>query len=265
MRNILIITLAALLFASCQKEIELDYKSVDKLYVIEGNLSNSTTEVRITQTRDMDQPANSGYIESAEVMIIDPHGNQNLLQYSDYGIYTPSSPLTSDMGEYRLEVSIGGETFFATSEIVDAAPELLSAEYRWVDPLFPNPNQSGKIVQYTTSIQDRAGVENYYKYEVWVNGNLVYFTIAEDSNRDGQVIEFSMETNSEVKFLDGDIMHTEIRSINRAVYDYLYSLILSDRTGSNPINYFNSNCLGYFSAHSTTTIDYIFNESDIQL
>ena len=45
---------ALFLLCSCTEEIQLDYRPIDPLYVIEGHVSNEGSEVVITGTRDID-------------------------------------------------------------------------------------------------------------------------------------------------------------------------------------------------------------------
>ncbi len=264
MKNILaIVAFATLLCVSCEKEIEIDYKSIEGLYVIEGNLNSSTAEVQITRTRDMSAPSNTVFIDNAVITITDPHGKQSTLLY-DGGVYSLPSLPTTDFGVYELNVSIGGEKFSAKSEIIDAAPEVVSAKYKWVEPIMSNQSEDNRTIQYTISIQDRAGMDNYYKYIIMVNDSLRQWGVTKDSNRGGKMIEISMQTRSEENFKNGDKIRTEVQSIDKAAYDYLYSVLLSERTSSNPINYFKGGCLGYFSAHLSTIIDYVFNEDDVE-
>ncbi len=250
----------AMMLTSCEKEIELDYKSVDGLYVIEGNLDSSTAVVQITQTRDMSAPANTEFIENAVVTIINPHGDQSTLNYAGDGVYNLPMLPTNDFGAYQLNVSIDGENFSAISEIIDAAPQIVSTKYKWIEP----EHSEEKRIQYRISIQDRANMDNFYKYEIMINDSLRHWGVTKDSNRDGNMIEISMQTRSEENFTNGDKIRTEIQSINRVVYDYLYSVLLSERTSSNPIDYFDGGCLGYFSAHNSTIIDYVFDENDVE-
>ena len=49
---------------------------------------------------------------------------------------------------------------------------------------------------------------------------------------------------------EGDELEAEVRTIDERSYEYLYSLLLMDNTGTNPIENFTGGCLGYFSAFS---------------
>ncbi|MGX8696700.1 MAG: hypothetical protein ACSW8D_09965, partial [Prevotella sp.] len=57
---------------------------------------------------------------------------------------------------------------------------------------------------------------------------------------------------------EGDLMRLEVRSIDRPVYDYLYSLQLMNNTGTNPIANFSDGLLGYFSAYQVDVRDIEF-------
>jgi hypothetical protein len=65
-----------------------------------------------------------------------------------------------------------------------------------------------------------------------------------------------MEENTDDDVLhDGDQLHIEVRSIDKNVYNYLYSLQIMDNTTTNPIANFTNGALGYFSAYSSVTYD----------
>lgn len=46
--------LLTIIVAGCEKEIEMDYRTVEPQVVIEGRVTNETVSVLITTTRDME-------------------------------------------------------------------------------------------------------------------------------------------------------------------------------------------------------------------
>jgi len=77
---------------------------------------------------------------------------------------------------------------------------------------------------------------------------MTFATILDDGDEDG--------------LKDGDVMRMEVRSIDRASYDYLYSMQVMDNAGTNPIANFNGGLLGYFSAYSYVRFNYTFKRAE---
>jgi hypothetical protein len=71
-----------------------------------------------------------------------------------------------------------------------------------------------------------------------------------------------MDDGDEDGLKDGDVMRMEVRSIDRASYDYLYSMQVMDNAGTNPIANFNGGLLGYFSAYSYVRFNYTFKRAE---
>ena len=63
---------------------------------------------------------------------------------------------------------------------------------------------------------------------------------------------------------ENDLIRIEVRAIDRASYDYLYSLQVMDNAGTNPISNFTGGCLGYFSAYSYVTLRSTFHRSEVE-
>ena len=60
---------------SCEKDIDLVYHQVDPIYVVEASLSNTMTEVRISQTNAMEDNSSKSNISQAKVTITSDNGN----------------------------------------------------------------------------------------------------------------------------------------------------------------------------------------------
>ena len=63
--------------------------------------------------------------------------------------------------------------------------------------------------------------------------------------------------------VEGDKLRIELRAIDRRAYDYLYSMQIMDNTNTNPVANFTGGCLGYFSAYSQVTINYVFHADEV--
>ena len=78
-----------LVMTACEKEIDLDYRSVDAIYVAEGCMTQEKTTVRLTTTQDMtDNQTNAHNVEGAVVVISDEDMVLDTLHYTGRGVYT---------------------------------------------------------------------------------------------------------------------------------------------------------------------------------
>ena len=116
-------------------------------------------------------------------------------------------------------------------------------------------------------LEDIPDENNYYFMHLYRNGVGYRWAVMSDRENPGAELQqlFSCTTKrdmdagtgSDVLF-EGDQMRLEVRSIDRPVYDYLYSLQLMNNTGTNPIANFSDGLLGYFSAYQVDVRDIEF-------
>ena len=245
-----------LLLTGCEKEIKLDYNSIEKLPVIEGRLTNETTEISITYTRDMEDPVKGTGTDGAVVIISDGNGINETLIYGDNGYYYSPSGLTGQPGStYTLSVTLNGQEYISYSTMQNQAL-IKSTKFEWVN--FMN----ARVLMYAVEVEDIIGEENYYYYNMYRNGENYMWDVFSDKRYTDDVIVFdiycmienisgdNMDEDPDEILYDGDIITLEVKTIDKRTYDYLYSLLMSDRTSTNPIDNFTGGCLGYFSAHS---------------
>ena len=91
MKNLRLFLLSfLLLLASCEKEIFLDYRSIEKIVVIEGFISNETAKVMLTLTRNMEDSVKTAAIEGAAITLSGNNGFSEAFEYKDGYYYSPS-------------------------------------------------------------------------------------------------------------------------------------------------------------------------------
>jgi len=78
---------ALCLLCSCEEEIQLDYRPIEPIYVIEGHVSNEGSEVVITGTRDIEDPVLKTGIEVQSVVLSSDNGIKETLTYGEDGTY----------------------------------------------------------------------------------------------------------------------------------------------------------------------------------
>lgn len=260
--------LTIFLLTACEKEIDLGYRSVDPLYVVEGRITDEVTEVLVTLTRDMYDGSAPAPQDSAGVTVTSGGGDIYPLTFHADGYYRAAG-LTGTVGEnYTLSVSIGEEVFTSESVMHGAAP-LGEFYFQWLKVM------GQKFVILTFSFDEIAGQENYYCYRIYRNGQVYRWNVMHDRGNDGKTITLDVvcmtekmaEDNKEDDWDDilyeGDRIEIELQSIDKRTYDYLYSVGLSDTASTNPIDNFTGGCLGYFAAYSVSRAATVFSYADI--
>ncbi|MCD7970433.1 MAG: DUF4249 domain-containing protein [Alistipes sp.] len=268
-KYILPVILLLSLLAGCEKEIYIDYRTVEPLYVIEGRISNEGTEVLVTLTKDMDDGSDPTPQSDATVTLISGDGEIYPLDYAVDGYYR-AADLTGTVGQtYTLQVEAGGNMFTSTSEMHGQA-QIGSLHFQWLKAL------GEKVLFLVFVLEDIPDQENYYHYKVYRNGENYRWYVMNDRGNDGKPISVNVfcmteqmakddkEDDREHILYEGDEISIELQTIDKRTYDYLYSVGLSESAASNPIDNFTGGCLGYFAAFSTFRTGTVFSYADIR-
>ena len=260
---------ALCLLCSCEEEIQLDYRSIDPLYVIEGRISNEGSEVVITETRDIDDPELKDGIEVQSVMLSSDTGIKETLVYGKDGIYRSHSFVGTPDETYTLTVVIDGECYISSSTM-PRFTEIVSTCMRWKEMM------GNDMLHLIVDVSDKADDINYYYYRILRNGKLFKWNVVRDLDSSNNTIQFDISCMSRDKaeknapddydsiLFEGDDITIEVRAIDMKTYDYLFSAKLSGQNHSNPIYDFDGEVLGYFSAYTTASKTFIFHYSDIE-
>ncbi|MBO4801016.1 MAG: DUF4249 domain-containing protein [Bacteroidaceae bacterium] len=260
-RKCLFIACLSVLLAGCEKDIDIDYHTADPLYVVEAHLSQSTTSVKVSTTQDMTDNDNDKGLTTATVYISSGDSLRYKLIHRGKGIY-----YTSFGGKagttYDLSVEVDGHHFTASSTMQDR-PQMNSFRFVW------QKFMSERILFGDLKLQDIPGKTNYYFMHLYRNGIGYRWAVMTDKANPGaelqQLFSCMREGTSDSDALqDGDRIHLVVRAIDRAAYDYLYSMQVMDGNGTNPLTNFSGGCLGYFSAYHEITHDVIFHFSDVE-
>jgi len=253
-----------LLLASCEKEIFLDYRSIGKIVVIDGFISNETAKVTLTSTRNMEDSVKSTTIEGAAITLSGSDGLNESFEYQNGYYYSPSGTTGQPGVTYSLSVVLNGQEYISHSTMQRQA-EIKTVAFNWVDIM------GVKVLVYQVEINDIAGEENFYCYSMYRNGENYRWDVFSDRGYADGVIalnifcmtdsgsEQTKEENRHTLF-NGDFITLEVKTIDRRTYDYLYSLGLSERSSANPVNNFSGGCLGYFSAQSVVRKETVFRD-----
>jgi len=255
-----------LVLTACEKEIALDYRTVPPLYVAEVSLTPDKVSARITTTRSV-QETKATYVDHATVTVYATGEDEyaDTLEYRGDGVYQLTYwGMTGQ--EYNVDICIDGQHYTSASTL-RSAPVMNSFRFVWKDVL------TERMLFGDLRLQDVPNEVNYYFMHLYCNGVGYRWAVLNDRSNPGEELQqlFSCCTERDMQkgtgsdvLHEGDRLRLEVRSIDRAAYDYLYSLQLMDNTGTNPVANFTNGMLGYFSAYQSLSYETTFRVDKVE-
>lgn len=254
MRNIFNILFIALLFTSCEKVIDLEYKGNQSRLVIEGNISNEPGPyvVKITKSIGLSESGAYPAIDNAQVMIRDDAGNSETLVPQGSGAYATAVLEGVEGRTYTLTVVVDGQTYTAQSTMPQYVP---------FDSIKVGQVSIGGDIEYQLIpvYEDAIVKGNNYRFVLSKNDKLFnQHMIQNDVLRNGLVNNLRLEMDDEKLDLQpGDRVTLQMQCVDATVALYYTTLALMGDTGpgggttpNNPPNNISNGALGVFSAHT---------------
>ncbi|GHT36688.1 hypothetical protein FACS189435_0160 [Bacteroidia bacterium] len=257
MKNILSIIVIALLFASCEEVIDLDYKNNQSKIIIEGNITNEAGPyfVKITKSIGLADTESYPTVDNAVVTISDDAGNSEILIPQENGVYSTSALIGVEGRTYTLTVEAENQTYTAQSTMPQQVPfdsirveEVTlggETEYNLV-PVYKDPIEKG----------------NNYRFVLSVNNKLIkQHLVLNDNIKNGSENTLKLEINDDnLKLKPDDFISIEMQCIDKNVSLFYTTLALMGDSGpgggttpNNPPNNISNGALGVFSAHTVET------------
>lgn len=261
MRNLIYCLSILTVLTSCTKVIDVDLNEADPKFVIEGNYTaeDSTVRVQLTLTSNYFDNNPSPTVDNLVVVITDHLGNSQTVPFIGNGYYELTNYIPIFNTNYTMTVQYNGTTYTAVSKMNSpVALEPITYEYY--------PAFFGLEPGYLAYLRfnDPPGVENNYIVAVSLNhveeNKLTDLYLQDDIYSDGNLVERPLFRDE--FFQIGDTVGLELRSVDKAVYDY-YSEILTIAGGqssaapANPKSNWDNKALGYFSAYSNSRIEVV--------
>jgi hypothetical protein len=259
MKNIVSITFIALLFGSCEKVVDLDYRGNQSKIILEGNITNEAGPyfVKITKSIDLSETGNYPTVDNAMVTISDDAGNNEILTPQGNGVYQTTTISGVAGRTYTLTVEAEGQTYTAQSTMPPLVPfdSIKIAEItigndieRNLIPIYKDPIAKG----------------NEYRFVLSVNNTLInQHLIQNDEIKNGLVNTLRLEINDDdLKLKPGDLVTIKMQCIDSNVALYYTTLALIADSGpgggttpNNPPSNISNGALGVFSAHTVEVKD----------
>ena len=171
MKKILYIIAASLVFAACEKIVDIEIPSEDPRLVIESEIYNvkDIWRVKLSLSQPYFDQDSADDVSSALVFITEMGGDTVFLNYTDTGMYVSADSHQCIVGNsYELNVVYKGQTYSANEQLQNAFPidTLMSFFLSPNDRSFPTGTYvfvQGKSDSFKT---------NYYLFKTYRNDTL---------------------------------------------------------------------------------------------
>lgn len=243
----------SMLLISCEKEIDLDLKEADQLFVIEGIVHDSLGDnfVLISKTRPFDNNGDVEKVSNATVQINDGVGGVfNLTEVASIpGYYTSSSLIGVAGRTYELSVNINGELITAQS-FMNPRIEIDSLTYDQ-DPGFGGDEEPGyRILCHFT---DPLNVINFYRMKSFLGKKkeqMSGYVNWSDDAIDGASTGLPVFN---VSYAAGDTATIELLAVDEPNFRYFVGVASSQEgevPGNPESNLSSEKAVGYFGAYA---------------
>jgi hypothetical protein len=244
----------SLLFAGCEKTVDLKYKDNQSRITIEGSITNEPGPyfVKITKSVPLSDTGNYPAINNAMVTISDDAGNSETLVPEGNGMYRTNTLAGVPGRTYSLIVNAENQEYTALS----AMPQ-------------PVPFDSIKIEQFTFGgdierniipvYADPVIKGNSYRFVLSVNNKLInQHFVLDDQVTNGLINTMRLEIDDNIVTIEpGELITLTMQCVDKKVALYYKTLALMGDTGpgggttpTNPPTNIANGALGVFSAHT---------------
>lgn len=241
------------LFASCQRVINIDVQDTSSQLVIEGNVTNVSGSQIVSLSTTVPYSNSNIYppVSGAAVTVSTSDGQVYIFKETSAGQYTYNFLKTKAGGAYTLNVIVSGKVYQGGSIM----PALVNLDSLTLSSLL----LGNKVIKTVTAhYKDPAGIQNQYRFIMYVNGvQIKQIFPLDDSGSDGRLIS-TLLYQSDVDLVKGDKVDIEMQCIDQNMYNYWLALSQQGGNGparsatpSNPVSNLTNGALGYFSAHTT--------------
>jgi hypothetical protein len=252
----ILICLAFTLLCSCQHEIDFDYPTSEMLVIIEGQVSNEGTSVRISHSRELADNTDDHIISDAQVWLSSDDGFEEQLVFDEKErCYLSPSQLTGIPGHtYKMKAIVGGHTYESTSTMQPPC-EIDTVYFRKIEAL--------DICMYFYYAKGKDAIQNdrnYYLCRLMRGDELFRWNTRSSRSSVNNTFEYDMICSSEKDMeegidddgkrplMEGDTLSIEVISLDRPTWKYFHSLTISGRSAANPITNITGGAQGVFMA-----------------
>jgi hypothetical protein len=236
MRLYIKVSLLAILFASCDEATELDLKQTPPRLVIEGLLTDQPRHqsVKISWSTAFYGSGGSPRVNNAIVSVSDDAGEEHVFVHNprnhadSVGIYIPEESFAGQVGRsYTLHVTVDGELYEATDQLLDVIP-IDSLKFQVNEDQEEDAEEPGKIYELLVYAREPQDQENYYLFKYYRNDSLVVFSPTDIYYSDDELLAEKIDgIPSPVYYGANDKARLEVYSLTRKGYIFYNDLSVS--------------------------------------
>lgn len=254
-KNLSLAFLFVVVFFGCKKVIDVKLRNADIQTVINGEINTKPGPYIVTISKTVNFISDNNFPPvSGAFVTIAGNGVTDTLRETNPGTYSTHT-IKGKAGEtYKLFVSVDGKTYSSVSTMPERVRlDSLSFVLGRKDALYAVAN-----------FQDPAGVENYYQFIEYINGEKLPNgrgnSVFSDRLSDGRYISRVLyDDSSDIK--SGITLTVQMNCVDKPVYNYLNELQqisgggsgFSSQAPANPTTNISGGALGYFSANTVTS------------
>ncbi|RJE75013.1 DUF4249 domain-containing protein [Reichenbachiella sp. MSK19-1] len=237
---LLLLATSGVLSISCLEEVKVDLPSGEPRRVVYGWIRHDHTnqEIKLNWSNSYASTENYEPISQVGVYVYSDRGNKyTFTEVENTGIYiTDTNDFATVVGaSYQLFLITDGDTLVSYSEKMQAVPSIDTSFVSFiVDPqrFVVEDEQDNYYV--SALINDEPDVANYYRWKIYVNGELrnhpSEIVLFDDLFTDGN--KFRVDAKN-VVFKKGDSVSVEQYSLTSRAYQYLVAI--KNQTDQNSI------------------------------
>lgn len=270
LKSLFIALTVSLVFAACEKVVNLEVPGSDPVLVVEGQISNlkDTWKIRLSRSQDYFERDGQFFVDDATVAIADGNGNTTVLSYQGEGVYESSDSMQAAVGmTYQLRIEWNGENYVASERCRPQLPVDTFAVY-----FLPDNNGFIPSGWYAfIGAEEQPGAGDHYQWLVFKNDTLEEGFGGGYILDNDDLVEFGY-FNTGIDPADplaggrlprpiggpydpGDTIRIEQLAISKGYFDYLNDVSTQrspggspfDAPAANPAGNVSNNALGYFS------------------
>ncbi|HYG03993.1 MAG TPA: DUF4249 domain-containing protein [Chryseosolibacter sp.] len=276
MKNILIVSLIAITFLSCEEPYQLDEELNDgQKMVIEALLTDREEMqfVKVSQTSPFYSSGNSPRIPNATVTVSDNLGNAFSYTHNpggsddSIGVYLPPAGFVGVIGRtYKLQVEYDDVVYEAEDQLLPVTPvDSLTIELDEEEQ--EDPEDAGRFYEVLIFAEEPQDEENFYLFKFYRNDSLSFANDSDIYYSDDKLLAEQIDgIPMPVYFGVSDKAKVEAYSLSRAGYVFyndLWSLLNNDSGGmfgpipATPRTNLSNKALGFFQVSAVSMADII--------
>ncbi|WP_207420162.1 DUF4249 domain-containing protein [Desertivirga brevis] len=249
-----LLLLAGILFASCEKVVDIDLKDSEPKLVIEAEVNDLDTNhvVRISKTIPFTETNRFNSLSGAQVVLSTPGGQKITFTETEKGVYKSPKFAGVPGTRYVLDVNVEGKVYTASSTM-PLAVKLDSLGFRKLSFF------GEEVIVPLAYYKDPKEAKNQYLFRIKAKDEEVQESLTEDRFTNGNNVTETLFTDLD-ELAEGDSLEVEMRGLDLPVYKYYFAIAQISGEGgppvapSNPNSNFNNGALGIFSAHTIFTL-----------